>query len=163
MSLLRWIDNMNQRIGRIISVLLLVIVAIIMWEVVMRYFFNRPTIWVQETSEQLFAFSFLLGGAYTFQRGGHVKVDVVTRHLSPEKKRFLEIFNSLFFFFFIILFIWKTGEWAWDSTMSLERAHSVWEPYIFPVIIAAPISGFLMFLQGIVRFLRLLKKEIVED
>lgn len=162
MSWIKKVDRINQRVGDAVSLFILVIVAITIFEVLMRYGFNRPTIWVHETSSFLFSYAFLLGGAYTLQLRRHVAVDVLTRKLAPARRRLLEILMSVFFFFFIGLFIWKTGEWAWDSIVERERAHSVWEPYLFPVISAVPVAATLILLQGVVDFIRILRKEARE-
>ena len=85
-STLEWVDRLNGRVGQVTSYLILGIIAITIWEVFWRYGFNRPTIWVHETSEHLFAIFFLLGGAYTLSQGGHVRVDVLTTKLSAKEE-----------------------------------------------------------------------------
>ena len=57
---LQTIDNVNEWFGRLVSYLILGIIGITIWEVVLRYMFNSPTVWVSETSEFLFAYCFLL-------------------------------------------------------------------------------------------------------
>jgi len=155
---LETIDKINSRIGRIVSLLVIGIIGITLWEVVLRYGFNRPTIWVHETSEHLFALSFLLGGAYTLSQGGHVRVDLIYSRLSDRKKAILELSTSVFFFLFVGLLLWKGGEMAWESVALLERSQSPWGPYIFHVILAVPIAAFLMLLQGLAIFGRNLKR-----
>jgi len=152
------IDRLNFWIGRIVSYLILGIIAITLWEIVWRYGFNRPTIWVHETSEHLFALSFLLGGGYTLSQGGHVRVDVIYNRFSPRSQAILNLSTFLFFFLFIGLLLWKGGEMAWESVSLLERSQSPWGPYIFHIILAVPLAAGLMLIQGIVIFLRDLKK-----
>ncbi len=156
--LLEAIDKINYGIGRIISFLVLVIIGITLWEILLRYGFNRPTIWVHETSEHLFALSFLLGGAYTLSQGGHVRVDLIYGRLSARGKALLELGTSVFFFLFTGMLLWKGGEMAWESVSLLERSQSPWGPYIFHVILAVPIAALLMLLQGVAIFMRDLKK-----
>lgn len=155
---LETIDRINAWIGRMISFLVLAIIGITLLEIVMRYGFNRPTIWVHETSEHLFALSFLLGGAYTLSQGGHVRVDLIYGRLSAKRKAILELFTSVFFFLFVGLLFWKGGEMAWESVSLLERSQTPWGPYIFHVILAVPIAAFLMLLQGLAIFVRNLKQ-----
>jgi TRAP-type mannitol/chloroaromatic compound transport system permease small subunit len=153
-SNLEWVDRMNGRIGRAVSLLILGIIAITLWEVFWRYGFNRPTIWVHETSEHLFAIFFLLGGAYTLSQGGHVRVDVVTQRVSAKGRMLLEVCTSVFFFLFTGLLLWQGIEMAWESVAMLERSQSPWGPYIFHVILMVPVAAFLMLLQGAAFFLR---------
>jgi len=152
------IDRINSWIGRMVSLLILGIIGITLWEVVLRYGFNRPTIWVHETSEHLFALSFLLGGAYTLSQRGHVRVDLIYGQLSDRGKAILELSTSVFFFLFVGLLLWKGGEMAWESVSLLERSQTPWGPYIFHVILAVPIAAFLMLMQGLAIFVRDLRR-----
>jgi len=157
-STLDWVDRLNGRVGRVTSYLILGIIAITIWEVFWRYGFNRPTIWVHETSEHFFAIFFLLGGAYTLSQGGHVRVDVLLLRLSARRRILMELFSSLFFFLFTGLLLWQGIEMGWESVAMLERSQSPWGPYIFHVILMVPVAAFLMLLQGAAIFIRNLGK-----
>jgi TRAP-type mannitol/chloroaromatic compound transport system permease small subunit len=158
MSWLDKIDRVNEIVGRIVSFMVPIIIAITVYEVFLRYVFNSPTVWVHETSDHLFAFSFLLGGAYTFSQGGHVKVDVLYNHFSERNKLILEVCTSFFFFLFLGLLLWKGGEMAWESVRLLERSQTPWGPYVFHVYLAVPIAAFLMLLQGLAFLIRDVRK-----
>jgi len=146
------ISRINDGVGRIVRFIVLVLIGVIMWEIVMRYFFKSPTIWVYETSLLLFATYFLLGGAYTHCHEGHVRVDLLYRRFSPKIRLVLDLFGSIFIFLFTGLLTWE-GIWmAWESIKMLERFQSPWRPYIFPVISVVPIAALLMFVQALVVF-----------
>lgn len=151
------IDKVNRWIGKAVSYFVLLIMGITLLEVFLRYGFNRPTMWVHETSQQIFAIAFLLGSAYTLQEGGHVRVDIFYRRLSKKGKAIIELVSSLFYFIFIGVLLWKGGEMAYESVMMLEKTQTPWEPYVFHVILALPIAAFLMLLQGITALIRNLK------
>jgi TRAP-type mannitol/chloroaromatic compound transport system permease small subunit len=154
---LKTIDEVIRWIGKAVSFFVLLIMGITLLEVFLRYGFNRPTMWVHETSQQIFAIAFLLGSAYTLQEGGHVRVDIIYRRLSPKGRALLHIASSPFYFLFIGILLWKGGGMAYESVMMLEKTQTVWEPYVFHVILALPIAAALMLLQGIVDFIRALK------
>ena len=154
MSVLEKIEKLNAVIGRIVSYFILIIMAITLWEVVLRYGFNAPTLWVHETSQQLFAVMFLLGGAYTLSQGGHVRVDIVYRRLTERGKAVLEIATSVFFYLFVVLLLYQGGEMAYESVLMLERTQTPWEPYVFQVICMIPVAAVLLFLQGAVILIR---------
>ncbi len=148
------IDRVNDRVGRAVSLLVMAIIGITIWEIILRYGFSRPTMWVHETSEHLFAISFLLGGAYTLSKGGHVRVDVLYLRFSPRKRAALNIFTSVFFFIFTGLLLYLGIGMAWESVAMLERSQSPWGPYIFHVVFMVPVAAFLMILQGIAQLIR---------
>lgn len=151
------IDKINRWIGKAVSFFVLLVMGITLLEVFLRYGFNRPTMWVHETSQQIFAIAFLLGSAYTLQEGGHVRVDIFYRRLSTKGRAIIEIVSSLFYFIFIGVLLWKGGEMAYESVTMLERTQTPWEPYVFHVILALPIAALLLLMQGIAYFIRNLK------
>ena len=154
---LNTIDKLSGWIGKAVSVFVLLIMSITLLEVVLRYGFNRPTIWVHETTQQIFAIAFLLGGAYTLREGGHVRVDIVSRRLTEKGRAVLELITYIFYFLFNIVLLWQGGEMAYESVMMLEKTQTPWEPYVFHVILAIPIAAILMLLQGMAEFIRNLK------
>ncbi len=159
MSLLRFIDALNEWTGRLVALLLLPSIAVTLFEVVMRYLFNSPTLWVNETVLILFGFYFLLGGGYTLRHGGHVRVDVLLHGLPRRKRRWLNVFAQVVTIGFLAVLLWITGAQALDSIAYLERSDSAWGPYIFPVMSAAPIAAALMILQA----LAILAREIADQ
>lgn len=151
------IDRLNEKVGKSVSILILGIIGIIIIEVIARYFFNSPTIWVSETSEFLFAYCFLLSAAYTLAVGGHVGSDIVILRLSGKIRTLIELIRFPFFLLFTGTLLWKGFEMAWDSVSCLERSQSPWRPYIFHVIAVVPIAALLLLLQGISKFIRDIK------
>ena len=147
----RWIafvDVINDRIGRAVSFLVYPMIGVLVWEVFMRYVFNRPTIWAHEMSALLYAVFFLLGGAYTLRWRAHINVDVLYVRLSPRSRAVLDLITWLLFYFFCGVMLWQGSQAAWKSFLRLERASTVWEPYVWPVKFCIPLAALLMLLQG---------------
>ena len=67
---------------------------ILCYEVVSRYLFNAPTIWVQETSTYLYMWTMLAAASYTLQTRKHVHVDLVIDRLPTRPKALLEVMTS---------------------------------------------------------------------
>jgi len=154
------IDKLNIFIGKFASFLVAIIMSIVLLEVMLRYLFNMPTIWVNETAEYLFGAYFLLGASYTLYYKGHVSVDIFYDRFPLRIQAMFDIFTSVFFFLFIIPFLWHGGVVAWDSIVGLERTQSPWAPYTFPILAILPIAGILMLLQALAIFIRNVKKVI---
>jgi TRAP-type mannitol/chloroaromatic compound transport system permease small subunit len=142
------VDFINDGIGRAVSFLAYPMIAVLVWEVFMRYLFNRPTIWAHELSALCYAVFFLLGGAYTLRWKAHINVDVLYVRLSPRSRAMLDLVTWLLFYFFCGVLLWQGSQAAWKSFMRLERASTVWEPYIWPVKFCIPLAALLMLLQG---------------
>jgi TRAP-type mannitol/chloroaromatic compound transport system permease small subunit len=89
--LCRAIDLLNTWVARFFGATILVVTFAILYEVVARGVFNRPTIWANETSIYLSAAAYLLGGGYGLLRLGHVRIDLVYGVLSPGPRRVADI------------------------------------------------------------------------
>jgi TRAP-type mannitol/chloroaromatic compound transport system permease small subunit len=147
------IDRINEAVGRLVALLILVSIFITLYEVVMRYVFNSPTIWVNESVQILFGFYFLLGGGYTLLHNGHVRVDVLLHGLKPKGQRYANAFSLAVAIFFLAVLCAISGTTAYESIKYLERAESAWEPYIFPVLAAVPIAAALMIVQALAKLI----------
>lgn len=115
LKMTRTIDAINEWLGRIVALLILPSIFIALYEVVMRYGFDSPTIWVNESIQILFGFYFLLGGSYTLLHRGHVRVDLLLHGLSARGKRNANIFAMLVAIFYLSVLCWITGMQAGRS------------------------------------------------
>jgi len=148
------IDNINDRTGKIISFLVVFIVACIVYEVVSRSIFNAPTIWAHELSTLLYGALIIMGGGYTLRHKVHVNVDIVYARLSQRRRAILDLLTFTLFFSFCFVLIWHGGQVAWRSLQLLETTETIWEPPIYPLKLTIPIAGFLLLLQGLAKFIR---------
>ena len=153
---LRFIDSLNDIIGKGISFLMLFVVGIITWEVLLRYAFNSPTHWAHELTQFLFFFYCLLGAGYTLSRPiiPHVRVDIFYSRFSPKISALVDLLGSIFLFLFVGVLIWKGWEKALRSLVNMETSPTVWGPPVFPLKLSLVIGSFLLFIQGIVNFIR---------
>lgn len=148
------IDTINDYVGRIVSYFVLFMMVTIVFEVIARYFFDAPTIWVMEINQYLLCGYIALAGGYTFLYGAHVNVDIVYQRFGVRIRAFLDILTSVFFFMFIIVLIWKGWEIAYEAWKYSEHSESLLAAPLFPSKIVIPLGGFLILLQGIAKLLR---------
>jgi len=150
---LKFIDQMNELIGKAISFLILVLVGVIVYEIVARYFFNSPTIWAHEISQMVYGAYVILLGGYLQQRNGHVNVDILYLRFKPRTRAIIDLFTWLLFFAFCGVILVKGGEMAWDSFMYRETDSTVFAPPIYPLKMLIPLGGLLLLLQGLVKYI----------
>ncbi len=97
------------------------------FEVVMRYIFNMPTIWVHEASFLLFGMQYLLAGAFALLHGAHVRVDVIYNLLPVRGGRIgMDIFTSMFFFMFALALVTTSWTFFQNSYSMDERTVETW-------------------------------------
>ena len=83
-------------LGKLCSLLMLLMIANVFYDVVMRYFFNDVNIGMQELEWHLFAAMFMFGIAYTLKEDAHVRVDIFYDAMSAKKQAIVNIFGSIF-------------------------------------------------------------------
>jgi len=146
---IRLIDNLNDWVGKIFSPLVVGMMAVLIWEIVARYVFGKPTNWAHETSQLLFGPFFLIDGAYILRWRGHVNIEILYQRFPLRVRAIIDLFVWMLFFFFIGIMVWKTTESAWLSIQLQETSISTWRPPIWPLKLVMPIAAFLMLIQGI--------------
>lgn len=152
--LIRAIDWVNEQTGRIVSFFATFMMFIVMYEVIARYVFNRPTIWAMEINQYILCGYTALAGGYALLYGSHVNVDIVQQRFGVRTRAFVDVLTSFLFFGFIFVLIWKSGSMAWQAWIYNEHSESVLEAPMFPSKVAIPLGGLLIFLQGLAKFIR---------
>ncbi len=112
-SLKSFVERVNLILGYCSGLGILAMGIILFYEVIVRYFFNSPTIWAQEISIYLFIWTMLAGAAYTLQVGKHVRIDLLIIRFSKKTQSFLEFFTSILgmlFSAFVTLQAWNMLE-----------------------------------------------------
>jgi len=148
------INGLNEKVGYFTSFLVLPLVLIVAYEVVMRYAFNAPTIWVFEATTLLYGIHFMLGLAYTLKHDGHVAIDVFEARLPKKPRTILRLLTTLVIFLPTIgmLSVWSVI-YAADSWRNWEHASTSWAPPIYPFKTLMAIGFILLLLQGVARLI----------
>ncbi len=148
------IDIVNQRVGRAFSYVVLPLLALVIMEVILRRFFNRPTIWGWDVNIQLLSAITVMGAGYTLFAQGHVIIDIFVGKLSRRKRAILDMVTALLFFFCIGALVYQGSVSGWYSVTTREHYSSVWNPPIYFLKMLIPVGVTLLFLQGVVKFIR---------
>jgi TRAP-type mannitol/chloroaromatic compound transport system permease small subunit len=151
---LSWIDRINEWTAKATSWLIGVLILATTYEVVMRYAFQSPTTWSFELNYLVFGAYFMLIGAYTHARKGHVNVDILHARLSPRGKAIADLVTFPVFCLFVGVMIYKGFGFARDSWAFRETLSSAWAPPVYPFKTVIPVAAFLLFLQGAAKFIR---------
>jgi len=165
-SLTKIIDKIVVKQAEVSSLLMVVLVVMVCYEVIRRYFFNAPTIWGLELTTFMYGVHFVMGYGYTEYFEGHVRVDIFS---SRFPKKIQDIIYFTLTICITLPLVSLLGIWAWDnaitSTRILEDLSSAWAPPIWPVKLFMALGFTFLFLQVlsnlIKRFLDFGKKEAV--
>ncbi|MGH7264616.1 MAG: TRAP transporter small permease subunit [Candidatus Rokuibacteriota bacterium] len=95
----RGIDTLNEWMGRTMRGLTLLMVAVVTYDVVMRYVFRQSFVFVQELEWHLFAVLFLLTAGYAHLKGDHVRVDIFYARMSTRTRARIDLVCTFLFLF----------------------------------------------------------------
>jgi TRAP-type mannitol/chloroaromatic compound transport system permease small subunit len=153
---IKTLDAISDRSGRLIAWLVIPLMAVLVFEVISRYVFDKPTLWAFDFTYMLYGAHFMLVSAFTLFKHGHIRTDFLYRTWSPRWQGTVDATLYLVLFLpAVSFFFWFSLEFAYESWVQKETSFlSPWQPPIYPLKIALPISAVLLFLQGIAEFLR---------
>ena len=124
----RALDRMAVFFGRVTMMLIVIMTGIMMYEVMLRYVFERPTIWANELTLWLAGFVFLCSGLYAMQQRSHIRIFLLYDAVPRWMQRLFDCLSTLFivtFAFFLVygsynqvfvnkLYRWETYGTAFD-------------------------------------------------
>jgi TRAP-type mannitol/chloroaromatic compound transport system permease small subunit len=155
-SVLLAIDRVSTLAGKIGGWAIVALTGVICYEVFARYLFRSPTAWAYDTSYMLYGFLFMLAGAYTLARNGHVRADFLYRSMPPRRQALLDL--PLYIVFFVpgmLALIWFGWDFFHLSYLQNERSSVTPDgPLIWPFKFLIPFCGALMLLQGLAEMVR---------
>ncbi|MAA66756.1 MAG: C4-dicarboxylate ABC transporter permease [Alteromonadaceae bacterium] len=150
----RTIDWISEKSGVFVSFWTVNAVCFYFFEVVMRYLFNMPTIWVHEASYLLLGMQYLLAGAFAMLHGAHVRVDVLYNLLPARGRVGMDIFTSMFFFIFALALVITSWTFFMNSYSMHETTVETWGIQHWPVKAMMLLGAVLILLAGISKLIK---------
>jgi TRAP-type mannitol/chloroaromatic compound transport system permease small subunit len=146
----RFIDAMNERIGRTIYWLILVAVLVSAGNAVVRYAFNRSSNAWLEIQWYLFSAVFLFCAGYTLLHNQHVRIDVITGHLSKRAQAWVDVIGTVLFLLpMAVAIMWLSWPVFLDAYRTNEISTNAGGLTVWPARLIVPIGFFLLVMQGI--------------
>lgn len=149
-------DNVSAWVGKAFAWCILIMTLGVSYEVFVRYLLRDPTSWAFDLSYMMYGTLFMMAGAYTLSRDGHVRGDVLYRLWPPKVQASIELVLYFFFFFPGVLALIIAGiDYASESWFYGEV--SVMSPANVPIFqfkTVTPVAGSLLLLQGLAQCCR---------
>ncbi len=153
-TLLKTIDATREWSGKLVSLMFYAMMGVLVWEVLVRYAFNAPTIWAHGISVRIFAAYAILAGAYVLLHKGHIAMDLVYSRFPLRTKAIVDLITASLFFAFCGVLLWYRSSFAWTSLMMLELDDTAFRAPIYPIKLMVPVGAFLILLQGLAKYSR---------
>ena len=153
---LHFIDSLSTWVGKSFGWLILVLTLGVSYEVFVRYVLWAPTTWAFDFSYITYGALFLMAGAYTLSRNGHVRADVLYRFWKPRTQASMDLFLYIIFFLPAVA-AWMYSGWNYAQMSVRFREVSIFSPAgipVFPLKALIPVTGLLLLIQGIAEIIR---------
>ncbi len=154
-NLLMAVDKASTWLGHAFAWLIVALTALISWEVYSRYLLNEPHDWAMDAQLMMYGTLFMMAGAYTLAKNGHVRGDVLYGFFEPRTQATLDlILYILFFLPGIVALTWAGWTFANESLAIRESTFSATPLPLYPFKFAIPVAGGMLLLQGVVEIVR---------
>jgi TRAP-type mannitol/chloroaromatic compound transport system permease small subunit len=154
--LLYFIDSLSMWVGKSFGWLILVLTLGTSYEVFVRYLLRAPTTWAFDFSYITYGGLFLMAGAYTLSRNGHVRGDVIYRLWPSRVQASIDLTLYIIFFLPAVL-AWIYAGWQFAKMSIQFREVSIFSPAgipVFPLKALIPLTGVFLFIQGFAEIMR---------
>lgn len=153
---IKFADNLSTSMGKAFSWCIVILMGGTVYEVIMAYVFNAPTLWNFDFSMQMYGAILMMSGAYALATESHVRGDVIYRLFKPKTQAKLDLGLYFIFFFPGVIALafygydyaalaWKIKETSWSSPAQIQ---------IYMVKALIPCAGILLTIQGIAELFR---------
>jgi TRAP-type mannitol/chloroaromatic compound transport system permease small subunit len=155
-KVLLWVDTVSTWVGQAFSWLIVALTLFITWEVFSRYALDKPHAWAFDAMIMMYGTLFMMAGAYTLSKNGHVRGDVIYGFFSPRAQAGVDLTLYIVFFIPGIIALTYAGYYyAGDSWRIDEHSNVTAEgPPVYPFKTVIPLAGAIILVQGIVEIIR---------
>ena len=154
-KMLLLVDGVSTWVGKAFSWLIVALTLLISWEVFSRYALDNPHAWAFDVMIMLYGTLFMMAGAYTLAKNGHVRGDVLYGFFEPRTQARVDlILYGLFFLPGIVALTWAGWSYAADSWAIHEHTFNADPLPLYPFKSVIPLAGLVVLMQGLSEILR---------
>ena len=155
-KILLFIDKLSTWVGQAFSFCIVLLTLHVSWEVFSRYALDAPRAWAFDVMIMFYGTLFMMAGAYTLSKNGHVRGDVLYGFFRPRTQATIDLILYIVFFIPGVFALTYAGYYyAADSWRIHETSNITAEgPPIYPFKTIIPLAGGILLLQGIVEIIR---------
>ncbi len=155
-KLLLFIDKTSTWVGHLFSWFIVGLTLLVTWEVFSRYALDNPHAWAFDAMNMLYGTLFMMAGAYTLAKNGHVRGDVLYGFFTPRVQAGIDLVLYIGFFVpGVVALCWAGYTYAAESWAINEHSNVTADgPPIYPFKTIIPIAGAFLLLQGVVEIVR---------
>ena len=148
---MRFISNLNQKIGDYASAIYFVVFVVMIYDVTVRYIWHKPTIWALEFVIMVVGIHYVISGAHAIKNNTHVRIDVIYNILPIRVRRWMDVMAHVMAIIYLLIIVYYGFEQAVPAVEMGERSGGGWNSLAPTYMkIAIPVGAALMVLQSLV-------------
>jgi TRAP-type mannitol/chloroaromatic compound transport system permease small subunit len=145
----KFVDALNYRVGRFAMYLLYVLGAILLASTISRLVLGAPFNWALEMSQFVLSAYYLLGGAYAWQQGAHVRMDLLYQNFPVRRRVTTDAITVVFVIFYLVVLFAGGISSTNYAIVYQQQNYSAWAPLLWPIKLLMTVAVFLVLLQAI--------------
>jgi TRAP-type mannitol/chloroaromatic compound transport system permease small subunit len=146
----RFVDRINERVGRTAYWLVLAAVLVSSGNATVRYLFDYSSNGWLELQWYLYSGFFLVGAGYTLLRNEHVRIDIMSSRLNPRMRAWIDLLGGIFFLMPMAIIIMVLSWPVFTKSLALtEYSPNAGGLLRWPVKLMIPVGFFLLGIQGV--------------
>ena len=155
-KLLLFVDKVSTWIGQAFSFFIVLLTLHVTWEVFARYALDAPRAWAFDVMIMFYGTLFMMAGAYTLSKNGHVRGDVLYGFFRPRTQATLDLTLYIVFFLPGVLALTYAGYFYAAESWAIKESSNITAegPPYYPFKTVIPVAGALVLMQGIVEIIR---------
>ena len=155
-KLLLTIDKISTFVGQAFSWLIVALTLMISWEVFSRYALDHPHSWAFDVMIIMYGTLFMMAGAYTLAKSGHVRGDVLYGFFRPRTQATIDLILYVLFFVPGVFALTYAGYYFAAESWAIRETSNITAegPPIYPFKMILPLAGAILLAQGIVEIIR---------
>ena len=155
--ILKVIDGISGWSGKIVAFGIICNCLIVGCEVFLRYVLHTPIYWGLELNLFIYGIYMMMGAGYTLLDHEHVSMDAIYMRLSGKRRLSLDVFSHMIIIAFLALGLWHAINYSMESWRVMEISDSMWGPVFYPFKTFIPLGFFIILLQALANFVRIIK------
>lgn len=150
------VDRISTWVGQAFSWFIVALTLHVTWEVFRRYVLDSPRPWAFDVMIYFYGALFMMAGAYTLSKNGHVRGDILYGFFQPRTQATIDLILYIVFFLpGVFALTWAGYFYAADSWRINEHSTITYEgPPLYPFKMVIPLAGAILLLQGVVEITR---------
>ena len=149
----RFLDIVDKICYYIISIMMIIMVAVMVYQVILRYVFDRSNLWSEEVARYLCVYVTFIGSFIAIRRNSHLKVDFFVELMKPKARKILMLITSTAITLFLFYMTDKGIEMVRGGFRNVTAGLNIPMAYVY---IAIPLGCILMILGMLEQILKLI-------